>query len=212
MLESGVHATIAGVLLAFSIPMIKRHEALAEENQVRYLGEEKYVEDTGEYNKFIEEIHHSRSPLHGLEHSLHPINTYFILPVFAFFNAGVTLGGEGSMISMITAGAFFGLLLGKPIGIFIFSWLSTRIGWSSLPEGVSWGHIFFVGVLAGIGFTMSFFISNLAFQENTMLDQAKIGVLSASVLAAILGLSGLQWVSKRNQQQEMAEQLTKNEA
>jgi Na+:H+ antiporter, NhaA family len=128
-----------------------------------------------------------------LEHLLHPWVAFLVLPVFALFNAGVSLGSGISVLTPITVGIFLGLLVGKPIGVLAFSWLATRLGWASLPEGVGWRSMVGAGLLAGIGFTMALFVGDLAFEEGGLLDQAKIGVLSASVLAAALGLALLGW-------------------
>lgn len=100
------------------------------------------------------------------------------------------------MLNPITAGVFLGLLLGKPIGVLVFSWLATRLGWASLPEGVGWREMVGAGLLAGIGFTMSLFVGELAFEESGLLGQAKLGVLAASVLAAGTGLVLLGWRSR----------------
>ncbi|MEO1020138.1 MAG: Na+/H+ antiporter NhaA, partial [Pseudomonadota bacterium] len=135
-------------------------------------------------------IKRSHSPLHNFEHALHPYSAYFIMPLFALFNAGVALGGseEGSLVSLATLGVFLGLLVGKPLGVFGATWLAVQLRITKLPSGVNWEGVVGVGFLAGIGFTMALFIANLAFGEGVALDQAKIGILSASVVAAIAGL------------------------
>ncbi len=173
MLKSGVHATVAGVLLAFTVPLSTKHS----------------------YNRSDE--HHS--PLHTLEHGLEPWVNYFIMPVFALTNAGVVLSGESFAASPILLGCLFGLVLGKPIGVFLFSWLAVQCGLASLPNNVSWKQIFATGLLAGIGFTMSFFIAVLAFGQGVMLDQAKLGILGASIIAAVAGLTMLYTYSKQSQ-------------
>jgi len=122
------------------------------------------------------------------------------MPVFALFNAGVSLtgggyeageaatqAGEAALIGLPTIGAFFGLLVGKPVGITLCAWLAIASGLAAFPRGANWTGIVGIGFLAGIGFTMALFIANLAFATPAMLDQAKIGVLSASVIAAVLG-------------------------
>ncbi|WP_457637140.1 Na+/H+ antiporter NhaA [Oceanithermus sp.] len=155
---SGVHATVAGVLLALAVPM---------ESDVK------------------------TSPLHRLEHLLHPYVAYLIMPLFAFFNAGVALSGTG--FGAVSLGVFLGLLLGKPAGILLFSFLAVALGLAELPRGASWGGILAVGLVAGIGFTMALFIAGLAFPPQ-LLDEAKIGVLSASLTAAVIG-GALLWRS-----------------
>ncbi len=197
MLKSGVHATIAGVLLAFTIPMGRRSESAAPVLDTREILAQGTLEEIEVKVEHAESfLHGVQSPLHRLEHALHPWVVFFIMPVFAFFNAGVSLSGEGASWSAITSGCFLGLIVGKPIGIFFLSWLSCRLGIASLPSGVTWFQIASVGLLAGIGFTMSFFVAGLAFENGTYLDQAKIGVLSASILSAAAGLIAL-WMACR---------------
>ena len=140
----------------------------------------------------------AQSPLHRLEHLLHPWAAFLVLPIFALFNAGVSLGGGASLLSPVTVGVSLGLLVGKPLGVLAFSWAATQLGWASLPEGVVWRFMAGTGLLAGIGFTMSLFVGGLAFEEGGLLDQAKLGVLSASVLAAVLGLTLLGWGARSN--------------
>ena len=134
-------------------------------------------------------IDRRQSPLLDFEHALTPWVAFLIMPVFALFNAGVPLGGEsgGGFANPITLGAFLGLLVGKPVGITLFVAASTMLGITRLPAGVGWAALTGVGFLGGIGFTMALFIAMLAFGEGAVLDQAKIGVMAASVLAAILG-------------------------
>jgi Na+:H+ antiporter, NhaA family len=133
-------------------------------------------------------IDRAQSPLHEYEHALQPWVAYGIMPVFALFNAGVTLGGEGGGFgNVVILGAFLGLLLGKPVGITLFVALAVVSRVTRLPPGIGWAAIAGVGLLGGIGFTMALFIAMLAFGESPALDQAKIGVLSASVCAAVLG-------------------------
>ncbi len=159
VLKSGVHATLAGVVIGFSIPL---------------------KGNAGE-----------RSPLKHMEHALHPYVAFFILPLFAFANAGISLEGvsvEG-LTSMLPLGIALGLFVGKPLGIFSFSWIAVKSGVAKLPEGINFKHIFAVSVLCGIGFTMSIFISSLAFgQVNAQFDTyARLGILMGSTTAAIIG-------------------------
>ncbi|WP_086984434.1 Na+/H+ antiporter NhaA [Vibrio aphrogenes] len=159
VLKSGVHATLAGVLIGFAIPLHGKE---------------------GE-----------KSPLKTLEHALHPYVNFLILPVFAFANAGISLEGVSlsGLASTVPMGIALGLLVGKPLGVFSFSWLSVKAGIAKLPEGVNFKQIFAVSVLCGIGFTMSIFISSLAF---TNVDVAfdtysRLGILIGSTTAAVLG-------------------------
>lgn len=162
MLLSGVSPTVAAVLLALAIPLRSSNPA-----------------DT-------------QGPLHRLEHALLPWSSYLILPIFAFFNAGVAL--KGLEVSSVTLGAFWGLLLGKPLGIVLACVLAVRLGFGALPQGVTWPMMVGVGLLGGIGFTMSLFVAALAYPGSELLDQSKAGVLSASVLAGLVGLVWLHLV------------------
>jgi len=177
---SGIHATVAGVLLAFAIPIVASRQlpGLPETPS----------QDVEEREALLEEAEstliRAQSPLHRLEHQLHPWVAYLILPVFAFMNAGVALAG--TTMGAVALGVFTGLVLGKPLGIFLFAYLAVRAGLAKLPQGVGWNAILGAGLVAGIGFTMALFIAGLAFTP-ALLDQAKVGVLAGSVVAASLG-------------------------
>jgi NhaA family Na+:H+ antiporter len=194
MLISGVHATIAGVLMSLTVPL--RHDLSPQQLQqeLRPLttrgGDFEQIEVMIEHIEDVLERAHS--PLHKMEHALAPVTAFLIMPVFAFFNAGLPLGGgQTELISAVSIGAFLGLLLGKPIGIVGFVALAVKTGLTRLPPGTSWQGLLGVGLLAGIGFTMSLFIASLAFPDYETLNQAKIGVLCASVIAALAGLAFL---------------------
>ncbi|MDM7325263.1 MAG: Na+/H+ antiporter NhaA [Thermus sp.] len=178
LLQSGLHPTLAGVLLALAVPL-RRARSFQGATQTQDPEERE-----GELEALEEEVEEAQSPLHRLEHTLHPWVAYGVLPIFAFFNAGVTL--QGLVFGPVALGVGLGLLLGKPLGILFFSWLALRLSLGTLPEGVTLKGILGVGFLAGIGFTMALFIAGLAF-EGGILDQAKVGVLSASLLAGLLG-------------------------
>jgi NhaA family Na+:H+ antiporter len=168
MLRSGVHATIAGVLLAVATPMGKGAEA------------------------------EGASPLRRIERGLGPWVAFLVLPVFALFNAGVPLPGGGELLTQVALGVLLGLLVGKPLGVLGACWIATRLKLASLPEGVGWGGMAGLGMLAGIGFTVSLFVSGLAFGEGgPLFDQARLGTLAASALAAVLGLMLLGWRVRR---------------
>jgi NhaA family Na+:H+ antiporter len=132
----------------------------------------------------------ARSPVERLESRLHPYVAFAIMPFFALVNAGLSLKGltltAGAPLTVV-AGVVFGLVIGKPLGICLASWTAVRLGLCALPAGVSWRHVVLLGVLGGIGFTMSIFISNLAFEERALLGAAKFGVLLSSAVAASLG-------------------------
>ena len=123
-----------------------------------------------------------------MERKLHGAVAFFIMPVFALANAGVALGGLLDSLSLaVTSGVMLGLVLGKPIGITLFSWVAVRTGLATLPAQASWRALHGVSWLGGIGFTMSLFIAGLAFADATLLDSAKVGILAASVVAGVAG-------------------------
>ncbi len=155
-LLSGVHATIAGVLVAMTVPM----RTLAN----------------------------GKSMLYTMEHGLHPWVAYLVLPIFALANAGVGLAGGIDMGSPVTLGIILGLMIGKPIGVMVMSWIAVKTGIAALPAGVGWMQIFGVAILTGVGFTMSLFIASLAFTEvPAFVDEAKIGILAASIGMGLIG-------------------------
>jgi NhaA family Na+:H+ antiporter len=194
MLKSGVHATIAGVLMALAVPLRHKMSPQALQHELRSLtGQGAGFEQTemliGRLEAALAKAH---SPLHSIEHALAPYVAFVIMPLFAFFNAGVAIGGSGAgLIGAVSLGAFAGLLLGKPLGVTGFVFLAVRSGLTRLPAGASWAAMLGVGLLAGIGFTMSLFIASLAFAEPALLSQAKIGVLAASLIASLAGLAVL---------------------
>ena len=194
MLKSGVHATIAGVLMALAVPL--RHQLSSQELQQELrplMGQGGGFEQVEIVIQHLEDVlAKAHSPLHDMEHALAPYVAFGIMPVFAFFNAGVALAGsEAGLITAVSVGAFLGLLIGKPIGVAGFAWIAVKSGLTRLPEGANWPGMIGIGLLAGIGFTMSLFIANLAFGLTAELDQAKVGVLAASVVAALIGLAFL---------------------
>jgi Na+:H+ antiporter, NhaA family len=202
-LQSGVHATIAGVLLAMTVPassyidtgdFLKRSRSIldrfeqAGERGDAVLSNEERQGALHALNRANEDV---EPPLQELEHTLHPWVVFAIMPLFALANAGVVLGeGLGAtLLNSVSLGIVAGLLLGKQLGITLFAWLAVKSGISEMPQGVTWLHIYGAGWLAGIGFTMSLFISDLAFADNPLLDVAKLGILTASLIAGITGWS-----------------------
>jgi Na+:H+ antiporter, NhaA family len=202
MLKSGVHATIAGVLMALAVPL--RHKVSPEvmQQELRSLtsrggGFEQVEMLIGRLEEVLAKAH---SPLHNMEHALAPYVAFVVSPLFAFFNAGVAIGGTGSgLIGAVSLGAFVGLLLGKPLGVTGFAYLAVMSGLTRLPAGASWSAMIGIGLLAGIGFTMSLFIASLAFADPALLSQAKIGVLAASLVASLAGLAVLSRALPRRQ-------------
>lgn len=211
MLKSGVHVTLSGVLMAMTIPATttigNSAFALTIREQLSFFtGEKKdaradhidldYERKQMIIQKMERACHDIEAPLQRIEHYLHPWVVYLIMPLFAFANAGVeiSLGALGRLTTdPVFLGVIFGLVLGKQIGVFGFSWLSVRAGFTALPRGVGWGHIYGVSVVAGIGFTMSLFIGMLAFDSDGLLESAKIGILVASFISGLFGF----WVLKR---------------
>ena len=203
-LFSGVHATIAGVLIALTIPARTKISERAYVNRMTTLTKRfKEIEpnDTSLLTKKqvhilsqIEDLNdRAHTPLQRLEHALHPLNTYVILPLFALANAGVHITGSiGDLIILpISIGIGVGLVLGKFLGNTLMSKVMVRFRLASLPEGVQWKHIYGVSFLAGIGFTMSMFISELAFENSEFKQIAKVGIMLASLIAAGVGMAWL---------------------
>ena len=130
------------------------------------------------------------SPANKVLRSVEPWSSYVVLPIFALANAGVVLGGDalrGAVVDPVALGAVLGLMIGKPAGIVGFSWLAVRLGVASLPTAVSWRMLAGAGVLGGVGFTMALFIADLAFEDEALLAAAKLGILTASALAGLVG-------------------------
>jgi Na+:H+ antiporter, NhaA family len=194
VLKSGVHATIAGVLMAFTIPsktFIDRSEFLrgsrALLDEMEMLAEHS-AEEHDAIHALESQCEMIQSPLHRIEHRLQPWVSFFIMPLFAFANAGVHILGNigAALTNPVAIAVWIGLFVGKPAGVTSFAWLATKCR-ASIPEGVSWGQLFGASWLCGIGFTMSLFIAGLAFADEGLLDMAKIGILFASALAGLAG-------------------------
>lgn len=209
--ESGIHATISAVVLAFCIPTepkLKTQEFLEkiqkEKDHFTHSDKERQNvlltdEQIHQIDKMKSAINEVQSPLSKLEHFLHSYSTYLIMPLFAFANAGVSIQG-GSIdfsSSHIIYGVALGLVVGKPLGIFILTFLCEKLGIAARPDGLSWSYILGAGMLAGIGFTMSMFVSNLAFNQPEYVDIAKISILGSSLLAGILGSIALLFLGKK---------------
>jgi NhaA family Na+:H+ antiporter len=185
--ESGVHATIAGVVMGLLTPARPIQTELEAEEIVDLLeGRPDLRADDVRATATL--IRGSVSACDRLIDALHPWTSFIIVPVFALANAGIVLTGEAiSDPSPVLVGVAVGLVVGKLIGVAAFSWIAVRSGLARLPDGAAWGHIIGVAALAGIGFTVSLFITSLAFESPTLQDDAKIGTLAASIVAAVVG-------------------------
>jgi Na+:H+ antiporter, NhaA family len=170
VLKSGVHATLAGVATGLLIPHVDKTNAIDDE------------------------IEHS--PLETLEHALHPWVAYAILPLFAFANAGLPLGdiGMSQALAALPLGIALGLVVGKPIGIVGAAYALRALGWARFPEGVDGRAMLGLGLLCGIGFTMSLFIASLAYSDALLYQEAVLGIFVASVVAAVAGIAWLRIV------------------
>ncbi|MYM56539.1 Na+/H+ antiporter NhaA [Thalassovita mangrovi] len=173
VLKSGVHATLAGVITAFFIPL------------------------TDKWGK---------SPLHALENGLGPYVLYLIVPIFAFANAGVVLTGItlADFAAPLPMGIALGLIAGKQIGVFGVTWFLVKSGLARMPAGANWVHIYGIACLAGIGFTMSLFIGGLSFSDAAMMNQVRLGVLTGSLISAVLGYAALSAANRRGAPQPQA--------
>jgi Na+:H+ antiporter, NhaA family len=195
VLKSGVHATVAGVLFAFTIPARTYIDRAHFLKQGRWLFERfeaakpNSFEEHAAIHTLETQCEMIQSPLHRIEHALQPWVAFFVMPVFAFSNAGVHILGNvlAAAKNSVSMGVALGLFVGKPIGISLFAWMAIKARVATQPTAVSWAQIFGSSWLCGIGFTMSLFIATLAFGESNLLDMSKIGTLAASVAAAICG-------------------------
>jgi len=198
MLKSGVHATIAGVILGAITPAksLGRKSAFIETVQAALpnvrdsFGNEDTERDEIIPGRIEELARQTESPLARLERMVHPWVACLVLPIFALVNAGVALSGEfvrQAFTSPVTLGVMCGLIVGKAAGVSALSWLAVRLGWAALPQGVSWRNVFGAGLLGGVGFTVALFITGLAFTDKLLIEEAKVGVLAASLIAAVAG-------------------------
>jgi NhaA family Na+:H+ antiporter len=198
--QSGVHATIAGVLAALTVPartridtagFVDRGRALL--NELDAAGQEgPGVLASRRQEAAIHEMErtceHAQAPLQRIEHALQPWVAFGIIPLFALANAGVELRGLGpALLSRVTLGVLLGLAIGKPVGITLFAWLAVRLRMAALPRGATWRALHGVSWLGGIGFTMSLFITALAFVRGEGVAEAKVGIFAASILAGLVG-------------------------
>ena len=209
--DSGIHPTILGVALGIMTPLQPWYRSAALPDLIEALV--RRIRDT-EREEDEERRRHDRvgalltlsdlseqaiSPLDRIEHRLLPWSAFLVVPLFAFTNAGVDLRGgalEEAASSSLALGVGLGLLVGKPIGVTLATWIAVRLG-AELPAGVTWLGVFAVGLIAGIGFTVALFVTELSFEEELLLTQAKVGIFVASVLAGVIGLAMLYAASAR---------------
>ncbi len=221
MLNSGIHATIAGVITAFCIPAtLKKGTGHYLERIRDHVNKFPVIDIDDRHNTIVltnEEIHTLKSiesaadkmisPLQDLEDNLHFLINYIVIPLFAFANAGICLAGMGigGIFSGVGLSVMLGLVLGKFVGVFSFSWIAVRLGVVKLPANTTWKAFASVCVICGIGFTVSMFIADLSYaglgaEGAVLLDQAKLGVLAGSVLSAVIGCILLNFTLPKNVQ------------
>lgn len=209
MLESGIHATVAGVLLAMTVPVRPKintkdfYEII--QSLLHRFKEKESGSQEGMLNQSQQSIvqtielscHKVETPLQRFEQKFHPWVTYFIMPLFAFANAGIVLQGTlaSLLVTPLALGIIFGLVIGKQIGITFFSWIAVKSKLAVLPAGVSWKHIYGISLLGGIGFTMSLFVANLAFTSDQLLNTSKAAIFTASLAAGIIGIIVLRFIA-----------------
>ena len=205
-LQSGVHPTIAGVLLALTIPtrghanldlLLAQTDTVLNRYEYGGAGDEDDKEQVvaGTLKTVLDRI---EPPAQRLAHSLQPWTTYLVLPIFALANAGVALSASPSdLLAPASLGVILGLVVGKPLGVTLFAWIGVRFGLVELPRGVGWGQFISASLLAGIGFTVSLFITGAAFSDPALQATAKLGILTGSVIAAVAGFAMLWLTSPR---------------
>ncbi|GAP69878.1 sodium/proton antiporter, NhaA family [Bacteroidales bacterium 6E] len=205
-LQSGVHATIAGVLLAFLTPIRRELGISVFHKKVREVEYDKTMEESDtlphhqleKYRALRRQLKQIQSPVQRLEHDLHHTVNYLIMPVFALANAGVAFNGGTAIFSAVSIAVAVGLFVGKSIGITFFAWLGCKLGMAELPEGINFKNILGVAILGGLGFTMAIFIASLAFTDPFMLDQSKIGIFIGSLFSGIIGSYALSIMFPKN--------------
>ena len=197
-LESGIHATLAGVLVAAIVPseprLHRRNYAAAVKDLLHDFRLAMANDDEEKAQATVEQIEElsrgTEGPMERLERIVHPWVSFAVLPLFALANAGIVFTPDTlseAVASPITIGVAVGLLVGNPLGIMGLTWLAVRVGLGQLPSGVRWRHVLGVGFLAGIGFTVAIFISGIAFDDRAVVDQAKMGIFGASIVAGVAG-------------------------
>jgi NhaA family Na+:H+ antiporter len=198
--ESGIHATIAGVVMGLLTPARPLQSELDAEELINVLENDEDIR-ADEVRATTSLIRGSVSPCDRLIDALHPWTSYLIVPIFALANAGIALSAHSiTSPSALMSGVAVALVAGKFVGVTLFSWVAVRLGFGRLPDGARWGHVMGVGAVAGIGFTVSLFITDLAFDNSAIQDDAKIGILAASIIAALAGAAILGAVARTGSQ------------
>ncbi|PRY58694.1 Na+/H+ antiporter NhaA [Glycomyces artemisiae] len=204
VLESGIHATIAGVAMGLLIsakPLLDPHAAHAKAQELAKDGL-----TLGETERLVRLTRDAQPPTHRLQHQHHPFSSFIVLPLFALANAGVVLSGDllaAAAASTVTIGIVFGLVVGKTLGITAAVWIAVRTGAGRLPEGTRWPLLTGIAAVAGIGFTVALFITELAFHDAALLtDEAKIGVLAGSFAAALIGSAIIAFTAPREPERQ----------
>lgn len=220
-LNSGVHATLAGVIVAMTIPvkskinekkLIGRFTSLIEKFKKTKKVRGFYVSQ--KQGEIIEDIRKTRkmaeSPLQKMEHALNPVVSFVILPLFALANSGIGFSTDiwSSLASNVSLGIIFGLIFGKAIGIAGFSFIAVKLGFADMPANTNWGIMIGAGIMGGIGFTMSIFISELAFPSEIIRTHAKMAILLASTIAAIIGMLTISFFTKKIKAKELKKQAS----
>jgi NhaA family Na+:H+ antiporter len=208
---SGIHATIAGVLLALTIPVRSRINAqqfldICQCQMDDIKEEEKERKDillTPEQQDSLEDIEDAygavQNPLVRLEHQLHPFSAFVVMPLFALANAGIQISGISfSFLEPVSLGILLGLVLGKPLGIIGATYIAQRLGWVSKPSSLSWKHIIGAGILGGVGFTMSIFVTQLAFDDANMITLSKLIIVACSLVMGVIGVLYLWRTSRKD--------------
>ncbi len=210
--ESGVHPTLVGVALAFMTPSRPMYSAedLYDKGQAilgsfpRHIVTYRQREEADYQIRTLAEVaRESVAPLARNEHRLLAWSSFLVLPIFALANAGVRLEGDvGQLIKPVALGTALGLLVGKVLGISFFTWLAVKLGWGRLPEGMEGLDVIALAAVAGVGFTVAIFVSSLAFVDQALIDQAKLGILTGSLIAGLLGYFLFRFGSARETRRE----------
>lgn len=201
MHESGLHATLAGILVAITVPAKSRidpreyfnNDCARLENISSLEWSEQSVLTNKDQQRIVKDLNIAANklepPLIQLEHNLHPYVSFMILPLFALANAGVVINSDSwkGLLDPLSLGIILGLVVGKQVGVTLFSWIAIKLGWASVPDSINMKYIYGASWLTGIGFTMSLFITDLAFTDPLMQDKARIAILLASLVAGLGG-------------------------